>query len=172
MHEPTTCVACQHSIDDSARVCPYCGANPQTGVHDVDTRALLQEVFQPRSTTKSEDVLEYARQRQGLVITAAVILAFLVLAGLHHLVTVRNERAMTDSPPVPLTELTDVTLRTSEAPQPLPDLKFPYEGRPRAMQTFIVESGAVAPLPAPPPATPAVAVAPQTSPAPPVTRSP
>ncbi|HVR41220.1 MAG TPA: zinc ribbon domain-containing protein [Thermoanaerobaculia bacterium] len=149
------CVACHRSIDTTARLCPYCGANPRTG-EKVDTDALLQEVFRPRELTTSESVLEYARQRQGVVVTASVIVAFLILAGLHSFVTSRNANAVTDSPAVPLTEITDLSNRVDETkPQPMPELKFQYEGRPQMMHTYIVEPGAVAPAPAPPAPAPA-----------------
>lgn len=183
--ERGTCAACSRTIDDTATLCPFCGANPLTGERSVDTQALLQEVFQPRSMSTSENVLEYARQRQGVVITISIIVGFLVLAGLHQFVTMRNERVVSDSPAIPLTELTDVAFRTSETPLPVPDLDFQYDGRPRAMQTFIVERGAVAPAPPPvaaatttAPASPApgqappAAARPQAAPPRPVTRSP
>jgi hypothetical protein len=48
-----TCVACRHQIDEAAKVCPYCGADPVTG-QKMDTQAMLQEVFQPRRLSTSE----------------------------------------------------------------------------------------------------------------------
>ncbi|HET7711245.1 MAG TPA: hypothetical protein VFL80_04895 [Thermoanaerobaculia bacterium] len=139
------CVACQRQIDEAARICPFCGADPATGAK-MDTQALLQAVFQPKQLTTSETVLEYARQRQGLVIAAAVTAGFLILAGLHQLVTMRNRSAVTDDPAVPLTEIADLSRQApTEAPLPLPDLTFPYEGNPRRLQTYILESGAIAP---------------------------
>ena len=54
------CVVCRHAIDDSARVCPYCGSNPVTGEKLIDTQAVLQEVFKPRHVTATENVLEFA----------------------------------------------------------------------------------------------------------------
>lgn len=133
-------------------MCPYCGADPSTGER-LDTQALLQEVFRAKTMTKGESVLEYARQRQGIVIVLSIIVAFLVLAGIHQYVTIRNASAVTDAPAVPLTEITDLAnKRDDAAPQPMPKLDFPYDGRPQTMRTFIVERGAIAPAP-PPPAT-------------------
>lgn len=144
-----TCAACGRSIDAAAKLCPYCGADPSTGER-LDTQAILQEVFRPKTLTASESVLEYARQRQGIVIAISIFVVFLLLAGLHQFVTMRNARAVTDAPAVPLTEVTDLANKRDEtAPQPMPELDFPYEGRPQTMRTFILEHGAIAPAPAP-----------------------
>src|SRR6185295_4031145 len=114
--------------------------------------ALMQEVFRPKTMTKGESVMEYARQRQGIVVVLSIIVAFLLLAGVHQYVTMRNASAVTASPAVPLTEITDLANKRDEAaPQPMPKLDFPYEGQPQTMRTFIVERGAIAP---PPPAGP------------------
>lgn len=144
------CAACTRSIDAAAKLCPYCGADPATGER-IDTQALVQEVFQPKSLTTSESVLEYARQRQGLVVIGSIIVAFLALLGLHQFANMRNAQAVTDSPAVPLTEITDIA-NQNEAPVQMPELDFPYEGRPQAMTTFIVEQGAISPAAAVAPA--------------------
>lgn len=108
----------------------------------------MQEVFQSKTLSTSESVIEYARQRQGIVIAVSLAVAFLILAGLHQFVTMRNATEVTDAPAVPLTEITDVAkLHGEGAPVKMPALDFPYEGRPQAMRTFIVEPGAIAPAP-------------------------
>lgn len=140
-----TCAACSRAIDAAAKTCPFCGANPQTGER-LDTQSLIQEVFRPREISTSETVLEYARQRQGVVIAVSAFIAFIVIAAVHQFVTARNRDAVTDSPAVPLSELTDITQRADETtPQPMPDLDFQYDGRPQAMRTYIVERGATTP---------------------------
>lgn len=150
-----TCAACGRSIDAAAKLCPFCGADPNSGQR-VDTQAILQDVFHPRELTTSESVIEFARQRQGIVIAASIFVAFLLLAGLHQFVTMRNARAVTDSPAVPLTEITDVAnVKNEAAPAKMPELDFPYDGNPNAMRTLIVEQGAVAPAPATQPVPPA-----------------
>src|SRR5687768_17565228 len=157
------CAACGRSIDAAAKLCPYCGANPETGER-IDTQAILQEIFRPKEMTRSESVLEYARQRQGVVIGISVAVVFLLLALLHQFVTARNDSSVSDAPPVPLTEIADIANQLPEsAPAPLPPLDFQYDGRPEAMRTFIVEPGAVAPLPAQPaqPAQPPAAQPPR-----------
>jgi hypothetical protein len=142
---PGVCAACNRSIDSMAKLCPYCGANPATGER-MDTEALMQEVFRPRTVTTSESVMEYARQRQGVVITVSAFVAFLIIAGVHQWATARNASAVSDSPAVPLTEITDVTKKPDEtAPIPMPKLDFQYEGTPRRMRTYVVEQGAVTP---------------------------
>jgi hypothetical protein len=139
------CANCRHAIDPAAKICPYCGANPTTGEKIVDTQAVLQEVFKPREVSASESVLEYARQRQGIVIALTAIVAFLILAALHQFVTARNART-SNAPPVALTEVADLSNQTDETkPLPMPELDFQTDGRPETMQTFIVEPGEVVP---------------------------
>jgi hypothetical protein len=140
------CVNCRHKIDAAAKICPYCGSDPATGQKVVDTDALLQEMFTPRHVSASESVLEYARQRQGIVIAVSIVVLFLVFAALHQFVTMRNQSAVSASPPLPLTEVADLSSQPDETkPEPMPDLNFQYQGRPQAMRTFIVEQGAVTP---------------------------
>ena len=98
-------------------MCPYCGADPATGEKVVDTQAILQEVFHPREISASESVLEFARQRQGIVIAVTLVIGFLLMAAVHQFVTRRNANAVTDSPAVPLTEITDVANQTRAAVQ-------------------------------------------------------
>lgn len=112
----------------------------------LDTQAILQEVFRPRELSASESVMEYARQRQGVVVAISIIVAFLILAGIHQFVMRRNATAVTDTPAVPLSELTDITKPADDTtPVPMPDLDFPYDGRAQAMRTFVLERGAIAP---------------------------
>ena len=156
-----TCAACRRSIDAAAKLCPYCGANPATGER-IDTQAILQEVFRPKELTTSESVLEYARQRQGVVITVSAIVGFFLLAAIHQFATSRNATATTDAPAVPLTEIADSPDRASTSKAvAVPDLDFQYDGRPQAMRTYIVEPGAVAPAPAQPAGAPPVQAQPQ-----------
>jgi hypothetical protein len=147
----SACIACNRTIDAAAKLCPYCGANPGTGER-LDTQALLQEVFRPREMTTTDNVMEYARQRQGVVIAISLFVGFLIILGIHQFVTARNANVASDLPAVPLTELTDVTKKSDETtPVPMPKLDFQYEGTPKRMRTYIVERGAVAPAPQPPP---------------------
>ena len=140
------CVSCGHTIDAAARLCPYCGANPKSG-EKVDTEAVLREVFHARGDVSTSDsILEYARHRQGIVVTLGAIVLFLVLALLHQFVTARNVNAVTSGPAVPLSEITDVNDQHEAQQQtPMPPLEFQYDGHPQAMRTFIVEQGAVTP---------------------------
>lgn len=140
------CVVCQHQVDSAAKICPYCGSNPQSGEKIVDSNALLQQMFQPRRISASESVLEYARRRQGIVVAVSVIVIFLILAALHQFVTLRNESDVSGAPAVPLTEVADLSNEPDETkPLPMPKLDFQYDGQPQAMRTFIVEQGAVPP---------------------------
>lgn len=144
------CTACGHHIDPSARLCPYCGADPRSGEKVIDTQAMLEEVFRPREVSTSETVIEYARQRQGIVIGVSVVVIFIALTLLHQFVTARNDATVSAAPAVPLTEITDLSNQAAgEKPLPLPPLDFQYDGRPQKMKTFIVEAGAVAPPAAP-----------------------
>lgn len=146
------CASCRRSIDAAAKLCPYCGANPATGER-IDTQAILQEIFRPKDMSAGESVLEYARQRQGVFITVSAIVAFLLLAGIHQFVTMRNASAVSDAPAVPLTEIVDSPTQAAAAkPVQMPELDFQYSGQAARMRTYIAEKGAVAPaapLPAP-----------------------
>ena len=139
------CVACHHAIDDAARLCPYCGADPRTGAK-IDTQAILNQVFHPRQLTTAEGVLQYARQRQGTVIALAVIVGILLLAGFHQFVLHRNATAVSDASAIPLTDVADLSNQSEDSrPLPMPKLDFQHDGQPQTLRTFIVEPGAVAP---------------------------
>jgi RNA polymerase subunit RPABC4/transcription elongation factor Spt4 len=140
------CVACKHEIDASAKLCPFCGADPRTG-EKLDTEALLQSEFSARKPlTASENVLEYARQRQGVVVAFAIAAGVLLLVGLHQFATRRNERHVSSATAVPLTEVTDIGGQDeNQPPPPMPELQFQHEGNPQTMRTFVVEGGAVTP---------------------------
>lgn len=154
-NSPGVCAACNRAIDASAKLCPYCGANPVSGER-LDTQALLQEVFRPREVSTSDTVIEYARQRQGVFIAVSVFVGFLIIAFIHQFVTRRNANVASDLPAVPLSEITDVTKKSDMTPVPMPDLDFQYDGSPQRMRTFVVERGAVPPPDvAGPPQTPA-----------------
>jgi hypothetical protein len=145
------CVACSHEIDAAAKLCPYCGADPRTGAK-ADTEAMLGEMF-PHRAAKPETLIDYARQRQGIVAVLAAFIGILLLAGLHQFVTARNQKIVNAAAAVPLTDVTDLGNQTDETkPQPMPELQFQYDGHPQTMRTLIVEPGAVPP-PQTPPAT-------------------
>ena len=140
------CKSCSHDIDSAARLCPYCGADPRTGTKPIDTQAVLNEVFHPRPTTTSDTVIEFARQRQGVVIALAVLVVMLLLAGLHEYVTRRNARDVSAAAAIPLTEVADLNNEQDEnRPLPLPKLEYQFDGNPQTMRTFVVEPGAIAP---------------------------
>jgi hypothetical protein len=146
-----SCVACKHSIDDQARLCPYCGADPVTG-EKVDTQAAIEQVFHTKKLSAAGTVLDYARRRQGIVIALVAMVVFLVLAALHSFVTARNS-AVSSGPAISLSEIADVANENTDTQQaPMPDLKYQYDGHGKVMQTFITEPGAVAPAPPPQPA--------------------
>ncbi|HEV2720825.1 MAG TPA: zinc ribbon domain-containing protein [Thermoanaerobaculia bacterium] len=144
--ERIVCVACSHEIDAAAKLCPYCGADPRSGQKVVDTEAVMQEMFPPKAEPASRSVMEYARQRQGVVAVLGAFLLVLLLAALHGFVTRRNESLVSANAAVPLTDVTDLNNQSDETkPQPMPELKFQYDGRSQTMRTLIVEPGAVAP---------------------------
>jgi hypothetical protein len=141
------CASCRHDIDAVARLCPYCGADPRTGTKPVDTQAMLSEMFHPRpQASASESVVQFARQRQGVVVTLAVLIVVLILAGLHEYVTRRNARDVSAAAAIPLTEVTDLSNQQDEnRALALPKLEFQFDGHPQTMRTFVVEPGAVTP---------------------------
>lgn len=143
--ERIACASCRRDIDAVARLCPYCGADPRTGEKPVDTQAML-EMFRPRQTSASENVVEFARQRQGVVIALAVGIVMLLLAGLHEYVTRRNARDVSAAAAIPLTDVADLNnVPDDNRPLPLPKLEYQFDGHPQTMRTFIVEPGAITP---------------------------
>lgn len=140
------CAACQRTIDENAKLCPFCGSDPRTG-EKVDTTPILQETFPPRRDLPvHERLLDFFRQRQSIILTAVILSLFLALFGLHRFVTARAESAASDVPAITLAEIADISSRTDkQQPLPLPELEFSYGGSPKAMRTFMVEPGAVAP---------------------------
>jgi len=161
-----SCVACKHSIDDQARLCPYCGADPASG-EKVDTQAAIEQVFHTKKLSTADTVLDYARRRQGIVVALVAIVVFLLLAMLHQFVTARNS-TVSNGPAISLSEIADAANeKTDTQAAPMPDLKYQYDGRGQVMQTFINEPGAVAPAPPPQPApAPQPQVQPQVQPSP------
>jgi hypothetical protein len=148
-----SCVACNHSIDDQARLCPYCGADPATG-EKVDTQAMLEQVFHTKKLSAADTVLDYARRRQGIVVAMVAVLIFLLLAALHQFINARNS-TVSSGPAISLSEIADVANQKNDSqPAPMPDLKYQFDGRGQTMQTFIAEPGAVAPAPPQPQAQP------------------
>jgi hypothetical protein len=142
----SVCAACHHAIDDAARVCPYCGSDPRTGEKIIDAQAILQEAFHPRRVSATDSVLQFARQRQGVVIALGVVAVVVLLAGFHQFVVRRNATAVSDAAAVPLTDVADLNNQPDESQTaPMPDLKFQYDGNPKTMRSYIVEPGAVTP---------------------------
>ncbi len=139
------CVACGHQIDAAAKLCPYCGADPKTG-QKVDTEALLRETFHLHPSSATTRVVEYARQRQGIVVALGILALLVVLAALHQFVTARNATAVSSGPAVPLSDIADLGGQANEPAQlPMPTLHFQFDGNPSSLRTYVVEPGAVTP---------------------------
>ena len=141
-----SCVVCHHDIDDAAKVCAYCGSDPRTGEKVIDAQAMINQVFKPKTRTRTGTLLDLARQRQGIVVAGAVFVGFLLLAGVYQFAVRRNDAAIAIGSGVPMTEVTDVSDQGDEnKPLPMPDLQFQYDGNPKTMRTYIVEPGATPP---------------------------
>jgi len=140
------CAACRHAIDDSARVCPYCGSDPRSGEKIIDAQAMLHEIFQPRTQSTTEGLLQFARQRQGVVIAVGIGVLVILLAAFHQFIMQRNATAVSNAAAVPLTDVADLGNQASDnQPQPMPDLKYQIDGNSKTMRSYIVEPGPVAP---------------------------
>lgn len=161
------CAHCRRKIDAAAKLCPYCGADPETGLR-VDTQAILQAVFRPKRLSTGESVLEYARQRQGIVVAIGIAVVFLILAAAHSYISARNAAGDASGPAVPLSEVTDLRSPDENRPVPMPDLQVQMDGNPQRLRQFVVEPGAIAPAPPPgaPGATTTAPPAPPAAPAP------
>ena len=141
------CVSCSRQIDEWAKLCPYCGSNPETG-EKFDATPIVQAHFPPRAETGwSEKFLSFFRARQGVVVTVVIIGAVVILSALHQFVVRRNQTEVRDVPAIALTEAADLAGKSRPTEAPLPQVTFSYDGNPQTMQTFLVEPGAVAPTP-------------------------
>jgi hypothetical protein len=151
MTSKVDCASCGHAIDASAKLCPYCGADPQTG-RKIDTAPIVQSHFPPKvEIPKRERVLEFVKLRQSLVLTALVLVVALLAMALHQVIS-RRDAAEADAPAMPLTELADRSNRAEgSAVLPLPEMEFETEGDIRTVRTLLMEPGAVAPAPSPTP---------------------
>ena len=159
-----SCVVCRHDIDDAAKVCAYCGSDPRSGEKIIDAQAMIDQVFKkPKERGRAGSLVDFARQRQGITLAAAVFAGLLILTGVYRFAVNRNDAAIAAGSGVPITEVTDISDQGDEnKPLPMPDLQFQYDGNPKAMRTYIVEAGATPPpapertaqpAPPPPPAT-------------------
>lgn len=112
----------------------------------MDTQTILKEEFSSHRGTASESLMQFARQRQGVVIAAGVMVALLLLMGIHAFVTRRNAREVSAASAIPLTEVTDLSNQTEENKAlPMPGLQYQFDGHPQTLRTFVVEPGAVVP---------------------------
>ena len=162
MTDKKECVACRHEIDAAARICPYCGADPESG-RRFDPGPLLQRHFPMKDPAPRARVSEFLRQRQGLVVSAVIVLVFLLVGAAHQMVTRRNLALESSAPAVPLTDLADLNQATQQKDLPIPELEFSWTGNPETMDVLLVEPGAVAPAPSPD-ATSTAGPAPQAAP--------
>ncbi|HEU5162419.1 MAG TPA: zinc ribbon domain-containing protein [Thermoanaerobaculia bacterium] len=149
MTDKKECVACRHEIDAAARICPYCGADPGSG-RRFDPAPILQSHFPMKDPAPRARVLEFLRERQGLVVSAIVVILFLLIGAAHQMITRRNLALESSAPAVPLTDLADLNQAGQDQKElPIPELQFAWTGNPETMDVFLIEPGAVAPPPSP-----------------------
>lgn len=144
------CRSCHHQIDELAKLCPYCGADPVTGER-FDPAPLLEKHFPKKPELPArESILEYVRERQTIVVAVVVGCVFLLAVGLHQMIIRRNANTASDVPAIPLTEVADLSNAGAQNQQvEIPALNFDYEGDAKTLRTLLMEPGAIAP-PAPP----------------------
>lgn len=146
------CRACGRLVDPHARVCLYCDADPRTGAAQ-RRRPEIDELITPKpDQSPVEKVATTLRSRGGVVLAASIVIGLVLLIAVSTWVNQRQRTMVADVPPVPLTEVTDLSAtREGEEPQELelPELTFEFDGEASAMETFVLEEGAVAPLPEP-----------------------
>lgn len=162
-----TCVACRRAIDPAARLCPFCGANPETGQR-MDVKRIVESHFPPPPPLSVvERTLQFFRTRQAVSVSLIVAVGVALLLVAHQWIQQRNRSAVAPTPGVTLTEIADLSRRIEDrSPQPLPELEFQLEGDAKKMQTFVLEPGAIAPPPDAEPQQPASGPQPQTRRAP------
>ncbi len=155
MKEKSSCVSCGHSIDASAKLCPYCGADPKTGEKQ-DPTPLVQSHFPPRESMPAhESFLEFIRARQSIVVALVIVGVLLIAVAMHQMIIRRNLNVVSDVPAIPLTEVADLSNQPAATEElPMPELEFETDGVVRNVRTLLLEPGAVPPPPPPPTPTP------------------
>lgn len=145
-----TCVSCQRLIDGGARICPFCGAEPETG-KKMDVRPLLESHFPPPpELSPPQRAAEFFRTHQTVAVALLVAVGVLALMAAHQWIQQRNQTATAAVPGVTLTEIADLSRQVEErAEKPLPDLPFEGDGDPARIRTYVLEPGAIAPPPDP-----------------------
>lgn len=161
MKEKSSCVSCGHSIDASAKLCPYCGADPKTG-QKLDPTPLVQSHFPPKAVLPAhESFLEFLRARQSIVVALVIVSVLLVAVALHQMIIRRNLNAVSDVPAIPLTEVADLSNQPATTDElPMPELEFETEGVVRNVRTLLLEPGAVPPPPPAPSPAPTATLTP------------
>ncbi|MDX1584323.1 MAG: zinc ribbon domain-containing protein [Thermoanaerobaculia bacterium] len=144
--EKITCNACGHQVDENARTCPYCGADPRSG--EREPKPPIDEILPGRQRPSfREKVTTFVRSRTGVVLAISIGIGVALLIAVSSWLDERHDRAATNARPIPLTEVTDLAADAAEqepAPE-MPDLDFEYGGDPDAMESFIIEEGAIPP---------------------------
>ncbi|HVR41973.1 MAG TPA: zinc ribbon domain-containing protein [Thermoanaerobaculia bacterium] len=139
------CAACGHAIDASARTCPYCGADPETG-EKLDTRSVVETHFPPRGElTTAQRIGRAIREQQALAVGILILVVFLLVGAAHQMAVRRSATGDRSAPAVPLTDLADLNDASQTERAPLPELDFSWTGRPETMEVFLIEPGAVPP---------------------------
>ena len=144
------CNACRRLVDNHARICPYCGADPHSG-ETVKGQPRIDELISPKQDqTPVEKVASTIRSRSGAVLAASIVIGLILLVALSTWVNQRQRSMVADVPPVPLTEVTDLSAARDQQDAEeleLPELEPEFDGDASSMETFILEEGAVAPPP-------------------------
>lgn len=142
-YEKEPCPRCGRKIDQAARVCPFCGADTESGaVVDEEERQVVEEVF---GGDRDEDhpLLIFYRKNQQIILILGLLVAIGALLGVTAMMSGSGEREVQA---VPLSELTTPPdqERAGEAPE-MPEPEFTVPGNAETFETFLTEEGAVAP---------------------------
>lgn len=144
------CPSCDHRIDQTAKICPYCGVNLKTGER-FDPAPVLASHFPPKGAPgRKEKLLDLLRHNQSLVIVGVIFAILVIGAATHELVSRSNAEQATDVPAIPLTEIADLSDQQEEQEElPLPELEVHHEGNAHALETLLVEPEGANPTPSP-----------------------
>ena len=138
------CINCRHQIDELARICPYCGADPRTGER-IDPKPVLDEHFSRRTpATGAGRAGELIRRNRVLVAVLVAMALALTVFALNDLTTERLSSRGGEAA-IPLAEVADLSWRPEVEELPIPDIEFLHSGDAKRLRTLIVEPGAVKP---------------------------
>lgn len=144
--ERKICNHCSREIAADARICPFCGADPDSGVlDDQEESRLVRETLLAESEKESQ-FAEFLRENRQILLILALLVGIGALLGVTAMMSGGDAREVES---VPLSELTSLPDEPDEEGRILemPEPDFSIPGDPSTFETWVTEQGEEAPTP-------------------------